>query len=87
MSDEPRLKPFPSHATDEDAERFVDEADLSEFDFSAFEPTSITFSDAVHVDLLLSAALLEAVEKRAKERGISSMRLIQDALERAVAVA
>lgn len=31
-------KRFPVFQSDEEAERFVDEADLSEFDFSGFKP-------------------------------------------------
>ena len=38
MSDGKKLKPFPVHGSDEEAERFVDEADLSEYDFSDFRP-------------------------------------------------
>lgn len=38
MSDGKKLKQFPLHQSDEDAERFVDEADLSEYDFSDFRP-------------------------------------------------
>lgn len=34
----PTLKPFARFETDEEAERFVDTADLSEYDFSAFQP-------------------------------------------------
>jgi hypothetical protein len=37
------LKPFPRFDTDEAAERFVDTADLSEYDFSDFRPTRFTF--------------------------------------------
>lgn len=30
--------PFPVFKTDDEAERFVDNADLSEYDFSGFQP-------------------------------------------------
>jgi hypothetical protein len=35
-----QLKQFPIFKTDEDAERFVDEADLSEYDFRGMIPLS-----------------------------------------------
>jgi hypothetical protein len=40
MSSEPHRsgKPFPAHRTNQEAERFVDEAVLSEYDFSGFQP-------------------------------------------------
>ena len=38
------LKPFPVFKTDEEAEKFVDEADLSEYDFSQFKPARFEFA-------------------------------------------
>ena len=40
---QPEGKPFPSHRTEEEAERFVAEADLSEYDFSEFQPATFEF--------------------------------------------
>jgi predicted DNA binding CopG/RHH family protein len=37
-------KQFPRLESDEDAERFVEEADLSEYDFSDFQPMSFEFA-------------------------------------------
>lgn len=37
------LEPFPDFENDEEAEHFVDTADLSEYDFSEFRPTSLEF--------------------------------------------
>lgn len=42
MSKKP-LKSFPPLLTDEEAERFTDEADLSEYDFSGFRPVRFEF--------------------------------------------
>ncbi|MCE7030974.1 CopG family antitoxin [Jiella avicenniae] len=36
-------KPFPVHPTDEAAERFVEDADLSDYDFSRFKPARFEF--------------------------------------------
>ena len=38
MTDRKDLKPLPVLKTDEEAERFVDQADLTEYDLSAFQP-------------------------------------------------
>jgi hypothetical protein len=38
-----KLKKFPPLLSDEEAERFLESADLSEFDFSEFKPTQLKF--------------------------------------------
>ena len=38
-----KLKPFHRFDTDEEAERFVETADLSEHDFSGFKPARFEF--------------------------------------------
>ncbi|MEE4213359.1 MAG: CopG family antitoxin [Parvularcula sp.] len=38
-------KPWPTLHSDEEAERFVAEADLSEYDWSALKPVSYEFED------------------------------------------
>ena len=45
MSDKKKLKPFPAFATDEEAERFVAEADLTEYDFSGMRPMSVVLEE------------------------------------------
>jgi predicted DNA binding CopG/RHH family protein len=79
-------KAFPRYQSDEDAERFVETADLSEYDFSKFKPAGFEFDrkDA-RVNMRLPAQLLEAVKERAKARGIPYQRLIREALEQVVA--
>jgi hypothetical protein len=47
---EKALKPFPRFDTDEQAERFVDTADLSEYDFSSFRPTRFKFEPKARSD-------------------------------------
>jgi len=39
----PKLKPFPELKTDQEAEDFVLDADLSEYDFSGFKPMKFEF--------------------------------------------
>ena len=43
MTDRKDLKPLPVLKTDEEAERFVDEADLTEYDLSPFQPARFEF--------------------------------------------
>ena len=41
-----KLKPMPALLTDEEAERFVETADLSEYDLSGFRPTRTWLASA-----------------------------------------
>jgi predicted DNA binding CopG/RHH family protein len=78
-------KPLPKLTTDAEAERFVDTADLSEYDLSAFRPHSFEFAPkAKQVNMRFSEALLAAVKAQAAARGMSYQRYIRQVLERAV---
>jgi predicted DNA binding CopG/RHH family protein len=84
MSNE-KPKKLPVLRTDEEAERFIDTADLSEFDLSGFKPMRFEFErKAARVNMRLPSALLDAVKEQAKERGIPYQRFIREALEHAV---
>ena len=83
---EPRLKKLPALLTDEEAERFVDEADLSEYDLSGFKPMRFEFAPKDgRVNMRLPRDLLAAVKRQAERRGLPYQRYIREALERAVA--
>ena len=83
---EPRLKKLPALLTDEAAERFVDEADLSEYDLSGFKPMRFEFAPKDgRVNMRLPRDLLAAVKRQAERRGLPYQRYIREALERAVA--
>lgn len=78
-------KRIPTFKTDEEAEKFVDTADLTQFDLSdarlirfEFKPKNKTIS------LRLPEELLQAIQGRAKREGIPYQRLIRQALERVV---
>ena len=43
IMDNDKLKPWPTLPTDEAAEKFVEEADLSEYDWSLAEPVKMEF--------------------------------------------
>ncbi len=79
-------KRIPVFESDEEAERFVETADLTEYDLSQFKPVRFEFArkDA-RVNMRLPESLLAAVKARAKARGIPYQRFIREALEHAVA--
>jgi predicted DNA binding CopG/RHH family protein len=85
MSDKDKLKPLPDLKTDEEAERFLDEADLTKYDLSEFKPVRFEFDKkSARVNMRLPEPLLDAVKARAKARGIPYQRFIREALEQAL---
>ena len=79
------MKPIPAFKTDEEAERFVDSADLTEYDLSGFRKVRLEFQPkAAQLNMRLPQALLDAVKDRATARGVPYTRFIRDVLERAV---
>ena len=78
-------KPFPEFASDEEAEAFVAEADLTEYDFSDFRPFRFEFeAKSERVNMRLPRSLLDAVKAKAAKRGIPYQRFIRQTLESAV---
>jgi predicted DNA binding CopG/RHH family protein len=78
-------KKIPSFQTDDEAERFVAEADLSEFDLSGFKPVRFEFETKdARVNMRLPESLLTAVKEAARDQGVPYQRFIRQALERAV---
>ena len=80
------LKPMPSLATDAAAERFVAQADLSEYDLSGFKPMRFEFepkSAALH--MRLPQNLLDALKAKAKLKGVPYTRYVRLLLENDVA--
>lgn len=80
------LKKFPELQTDDEAERFVATADLSEYDFSDFVPARFVFSDepadaAVPLELSWSPELLRRIDARAERSGVSREDFIRRAVE------
>lgn len=79
-------KKIPTFKSDEEAERFVESADLSEYDLSGARPVKFEFEKkAARVNMRLPESLLAAVKDRAKARGIPYQRFIRETLEEAVA--
>ena len=79
-------KPFPKLKTDREAERFVETADLSLYDFSDFKRTSFEFEPkSKSVTMRLPESLLAAVRARAERQGMPYQKLIRIAIENLVA--
>jgi predicted DNA binding CopG/RHH family protein len=80
-----KLKKIPILKADEEAEDFVENADLTEYDLSDFKPFRFEFQKKeARVNMRLPVSLLEAVKVQAKQRGIPYQRIIREAIERAV---
>jgi predicted DNA binding CopG/RHH family protein len=79
-------KKIPTFKTDEEAERFVDTADLTEYDLSGLKPVQYEFEKkSAQLNMRLPRPLLEAVKARSSARGIPYTRFIREAVERALA--
>jgi predicted DNA binding CopG/RHH family protein len=79
-------KTIPTFRTDGEAERFVDTADLSEYDLSSLTPVRFEFEKkTAQLNMRLPKSLLEAVKKRSSARGIPYTRFIREAVEMALA--
>ena len=82
MSEDKPLKTIPAFNTDEEAERFVDEANLAHYDLSAFKPMHFEFKKkSAQINLRVPDTLLEAVKTKAKQRGIPFTRYIRMLME------
>ena len=75
-------KAMPSLPTDEAAEDFVANADLSEFDLSGFKPMRFEIEPkSAALNMRLPGALLVAVKARANARGVPYTRYVRMLLE------
>ena len=80
-----KLKKLPVLLSDEQAEHFVDTADLSEYDLSGFKKVHFEFEPkSLAVSVRLPENLYTEVKKKAAKEGIKTQRFIRRALERAV---
>lgn len=78
-------KKIPTFNTDEEAENFVDTANLADYDLSGLQPVTFEFeSKAAQLNMRVPKPLLDAVKERARSRGIPYTRLIRQLMEREV---
>lgn len=77
-----KLKPMPSLRSDEDAEKFVATADLTQYDLSGFKPMRFEVAKKeAALNMRLPAVLMDAVRARAKAKGIPYARYVRMVLE------
>ena len=78
-------KKLPRLKTDKEAEDFVANADLTQYDLSAMRLVQFEFEPKTErVNMRLPRTLLDAVKARAAKQGIPYQRYIRQALETAV---
>ena len=78
-------KKIPTFKTDEEAERFVDTADLSKYDLSGLKPEKFEFAKkSAQLNMRVPKALLEPVKKLSAVRGIPYTGFIREGVESAL---
>jgi predicted DNA binding CopG/RHH family protein len=76
---------MPVLKSDEEAEDFVADADLTEYDLAEFKPFRFEFQKKeARVNMRLPGSLLDAVKDEAGKRGMPYQRFIREAIEQAV---
>lgn len=86
MTKHEELKPFPTFASDAEAERFVETADLSEYDFSGFRPTTFEFAKKdVSLKFRTSTAQADAMKAAAQQEGIPYTKWLRRTIDKELA--
>jgi len=81
-----KSKAMPSLRSDKEAESFVANADLTEYDLSGFKPMRFEVEPkSASLNMRLPASLLEAIKARARAKGIPYTRYVRMLLESDVA--
>lgn len=79
-------KTLPVFRSDEEAEHFVDTADLSEYDLSGGTRVRFEFeTKTARVNMRLPERQLAAVKTEAKKRGLPYQRFIRELIDRGLA--
>lgn len=82
MKDKKELKKFPKLDSDIEAENFVETVDLSEYDFSEFEPVKFEFrKKSARINMRLPEGLLSKIKSMAEEEGVPYTRFIRKIIE------
>lgn len=85
MNEVTKLKPLPHLMSDEEAEHFLDTADLSEYDLSAMKRVRFEFKNKdARINMRLPASLLAEVKAAAAKAEMPYQRFIRQALEGAL---
>ena len=80
------LRPLPRFESEEEAARFVEDADLTRYDLSSFRPARFEFArKTARVTMRLPEALLAAIKAEAARRRMPYQRFMRELLERGLA--
>lgn len=78
-------KQIPSFNGVDEAEKFVEESDLTEFDLSGFKPMHFEFEPkSKTLNMRVPESLLDALKAKAKAKGIPYTRYVRQVLEKSV---
>ncbi|MCB1456417.1 MAG: hypothetical protein KDJ51_09455 [Nitratireductor sp.] len=76
-------KPWPTLASDDAAEEFVAQSDLSRFDWSMAEPVRHEFEDkSARVTMRMPESQLESIKQEAARRGVKYQRFMRELMDR-----
>jgi predicted DNA binding CopG/RHH family protein len=82
LSKDKTLKDLPPLLSDEEAEQFTSEADLSEYDLSGFKPVQFEFlKKSARMELRLPQDQLDALKQAARQKGIPYTRLVRQFID------
>lgn len=77
-----KLKNIPKFRSDKEAENFVANADLTQYDLSEFKPVKFEFSPkSAKLNMRISEGLLAQIKSMAKEKGVPYTRYVREVLE------
>lgn len=78
-------KSLPVLNSDAEAEQFVEQADLTQYDLSALVPVSFEFKPKQkNVTMRISETLLDEIKQAAQRSGVPYQRFIRQTLEQAI---
>ena len=78
-------KAFPKLKSDKEAEKFLNEADLSVYDFSEFKQMKFEFdAKSARINMRVAASLLDRIKQAASKKQIPYTRFIRQLLEAAL---
>ena len=86
MKNKKTFKNLPSLESDQEAERFVAEADLSQFDLSGFKSMDFELEKKdVNISIRFSQGQLHQVRAEAEKRNVPYQRFIRQLIQRGLA--
>ena len=75
-------KKIPTFKSDKEAETFVDEADLTEYDLSGFKRVNFEIQNKnAKLNMRLPQSQLDAIKKEAEKRGVPYQRLVRELIQ------